>query len=67
VARVGVEEPHSGRLATAADADLPSLLYGHLVGDPRALLCADCSTALVGAPAGTTTLSAFPSSLLDWC
>jgi hypothetical protein len=28
----GVEEPHSGRLATA-DADLPSLSYGHLVGD----------------------------------
>ena len=28
----GVEEPRSGRLATA-DADLPSLSYGHLVGD----------------------------------
>jgi hypothetical protein len=33
----------------------------------RALLRADCWTALVGAPAGTTTLSAFPSSLLDRC
>jgi hypothetical protein len=32
VTRVGVEEPHSGRLATA-DTDLPSLSYGHLVGD----------------------------------
>jgi hypothetical protein len=32
VAGVGVEEPRSGRLATA-DADLPSLSYGHLVGD----------------------------------
>ena len=32
VAASGVEEPHSGRLATA-DADLPSLSYGHLLGD----------------------------------
>src|SRR5439155_15549826 len=32
VTPVGVEEPRSGRLATA-DADLPSLSYGHLVGD----------------------------------
>ncbi|MGZ6588911.1 MAG: hypothetical protein ACXVHX_32110, partial [Solirubrobacteraceae bacterium] len=28
----GVKKPRSGRLATA-DADLPSLSYGHLVGD----------------------------------
>jgi hypothetical protein len=32
VTAAGVEEPCSGRLATA-DADLPSLSYGHLVGD----------------------------------
>src|SRR5205085_5536383 len=29
---IAVEEPRSGRLGTA-DADLPSLSYGHLVGD----------------------------------
>jgi hypothetical protein len=34
VTPVGVEEPRSVRLATA-DADLPSLSYGHLVGDGR--------------------------------
>ena len=32
VAGAGVEEPRSGRLATAG-ADLPSLSYGHLLGD----------------------------------
>jgi hypothetical protein len=32
VGNAGVKQPHSGRLATA-DAELPSLSYGHLVGD----------------------------------
>jgi hypothetical protein len=32
VTGIGVEEPRSGQLATA-DPDLPSLSYGHLVGD----------------------------------